>query len=93
MIGDTLNDLTNLFSAKDKVARWRAEWENAGARMDLAQHDERCAELLSQHEPVASLGLDRQRLRLVLNYIRHGDLKRLDREFEELRIGETHSSK
>ena len=81
----TRNDLGAYFNAQD-VTRWRrAEWEGAIARMELAQQNERCAELMSQHEPVNSLGLDRERLRLVLSYIHHGDRARLDREFIELR--------
>lgn len=80
-----MSDLSTLFHAQTKTARWRAEWENASARMDLAQRDERAALLLSQHEPVASLGLDRERLRLVLGFLNHGDLARLDRDFSDLR--------
>ena len=83
-----MSDLAVLFSAYEKVARRVAEFENASARLELARIEEHCAYLISQHEPVASLKLDRERLRLVLNYIRYGDLKRLDREFEELRIEE-----
>lgn len=78
-----MSDLSELFSEQEKVARWRAESENANARLQLARM---CARLISQHEPVAALGLDRERLRLALNYIRHGDLKRFDREFDELRV-------
>jgi len=81
-----MSDLSVLFSEQDKVARWMAESENASARLQIARMNEHCARLISQHEPVASLGIDRERLRLVLNYVRHGDLARLDREFEELRV-------
>lgn len=80
-----MNDLRNLFQTQDVVRRWQAESENAAARLELAQHSERMAHLLSQHEPVASLGLDRERLRLVLQFINHGDLARLDRDFLQLR--------
>lgn len=80
------NDLAILFQEQDRVARWKAESENAGARLQIARMNEHCAHLISQHEPVAALGLDRERLRLVLNYVRHGDLGRLDREFRELRM-------
>lgn len=83
-----MNDLQVLFSEHDRVARWKAESENANARLQLARMNEHCAHLISQHEPVASLGLDREKLRLVLNYVRHGDLHRLAREFEELRVTE-----
>ena len=83
-----MSDLAHLFHAQDRTKRWRAEWENASARMELAQHEERIAHLLSQHEPVASLGLDRERLGLALAYIQHGDIARLNRDFYELRKAE-----
>lgn len=80
------NDLGRLFSAHEQVKRWTAERENASARLELAQIRERSAHLLSQHEPVASLGLDREALRVALNFLAHGDLHRLGREHEELRV-------
>jgi len=83
-----MNDLSILFKEEDNVRRWNAELENATARLELARMNKNCAHLLSQHEPVAAIGLDRERLRLALNYVRHGDLSRLSREFEELRISE-----
>lgn len=78
-----MSDLIVLFQEQDRVKRWKAEVENANAQLQIARMNEHCTYLISQHEPVASLGLDRERLRLVLSYVRHGDLKRLDREFEE----------
>ena len=83
-----MNDLMALYAANDKVARWRAESENASARLELAKISENCAHLLSQHEPVNSLGLDRERLRLALGFVNHGDTSRLMRDFEELRVSE-----
>ena len=79
------DDFGSYMHAKDFTNWKRAEWENSIARYELAQQNERCAMLMSQHEPVASLGLDRERLRLVLAFVKHGDLQRLDREFLELR--------
>ena len=76
-------DLLDVFRAQDAARRWNAESENATARRELACHDERIALLLSQHEPVASLGIDREALRLALDYIHHGDLDRLKREMEK----------
>jgi ribosomal protein S27AE len=73
-------DLARYFSATDKVARWKAECENSSARLELAHHDERMAMLLSQHEPVFSIGIDREKLRLILHFIQHGDLNRLERD-------------
>ena len=78
-----MNDLQNLFMAQEKTARRRAEWEGAAARMELAQYEERMARLMSQHEPVAELGIDRERLRLILSYVQHGDQGRLARDVSE----------
>jgi len=76
------NDLSVLFSKEEEVRRWQAERENASARLDLAQIRKNCAHLISQHEPVASLGIDREMLRLALQYVQHGDEKRLIRDLE-----------
>lgn len=81
-MSNPITDLLDLYRAHDSVSRWKAERENADARLQLARHEECIAHLLSQHEPVASLGLDREKLRFALDYIRHGDLKRLLREIE-----------
>ena len=78
-----MNDLSILFSAQEKTKRWWAERENASARYELAKIDEHCAYLLSQHEPVASMNLDREKLRIVFSYLKHGNLKRLNKDFEE----------
>jgi hypothetical protein len=77
-----MNDLARLYRASDQVQRWRAENENASARLILAEHEERIATLLSQHEPVATLGLDREKLRIALAYISHGDMDRLRRNIK-----------
>ena len=78
-----MNDLSVLFSAQEKSRRWMAERENASARYELAKIDERCAYLLSQHEPVVSMGLDREKLRIVFSYLKHGNLPRLNRDIQE----------
>ena len=78
-----MNDLSVLFSAEETSRRWMAERENASARYQLAKIKEHCAYLLSQHEPVASLRLDREKLRIVFRYLNHGDLHRLNREAQE----------
>lgn len=77
-------DLGTLFSAQEEKRRWRAERDNATARLELAITREACATLVSQHQPVASLGIDRDVLRVLLAYVRHGDDKRRDRELAEL---------
>lgn len=81
-----MNDLERLFKEQDQVARWRAEVENATARLQIARMNEHCAYLMSQYDPVHSFGLDRDRLRLLLDYVRHGDLARLAREHEALQV-------
>ena len=88
-----MNDLSVLFQAEDHVLRWKAEMENAMARYELAQMRKRIAYLISQHEPVASLGIHRERLRTALAYIQHGDLVRLEREFEAQRVSEARGEK
>jgi hypothetical protein len=77
-------DLARLFSAHDKVERWSAERENATARLELARREENSAFLLSQHEPVATLGMDREGLRVLLAFLYHGDKARLNREIAAL---------
>lgn len=77
------HDLQALFSAQEEVRRWRAESENASARLQLATAKEARATLLSQHEPVASLGMDREALRILLSFTVHGDNKRMHREVAE----------
>ncbi len=74
------NDLARLFSSHEQVARWRAESENASARLDLALTREASAFLLSQYEPVNKLGVNREPLRVLLAYLAHHDKKRLERE-------------
>lgn len=73
-------DLGALFSAQGDVARWRAERENACARLELACACESRAYLLSQHEPLASLGIDREVMRKLLAFTAHHDKDRLRRE-------------
>lgn len=78
------NDLTALFDAQEQVRRWSAESENASARLELARTKEARAFLLSQHEPVASLGIDRNVLRVLLAFTAHHDHARLKRELQAL---------
>ena len=78
-----MSDLCSLFMREETTRRWRAERENASARLELALIYEHIAYLISQHEPVASLGIDRNELRAILAYIHHGDINRLKREVVE----------
>lgn len=77
-------DLAALFEAQSHVRRWQAECENAAARLELARRQEAAAVLLSQHEPVARLGIDRERLRVLLSFLVHTNKERLDREINRL---------
>lgn len=56
--------------AETRVAR--AEYNSASRALDLALIRERCAEVISQHQPVAALGLDRDALAKVLTYVLTG---------------------
>lgn len=72
-----MSDLSDLFAAQDKTRRWRAERENASARYELALIEERCAMLISQYEPINSIGIDREKLRLVFRFLRNGNVNTL----------------
>jgi hypothetical protein len=69
---------------EEAVRRWRAENENSSARLEIASARRNCALLLSQHDPVAKLGIDREKLRAVLAYVWHGDVARMERDFAKL---------
>ena len=71
----------------DAVRRWEAECENAGAQLELARTRECCRLLVSQHDPVHSLGVDRDALKVLLDFVLHHDPQRLRRECEKL-LGE-----
>lgn len=79
-----MNEFGMYPSNNDTVRRWMAEYENASARLELARTRECCALLLSQHDPVYSLGVDRARLKVLLDFVRHHDPARLRRECEAL---------
>ena len=69
-------------SNTDEVRRWESERENATARLELARIRECCKLLVSQHDPVHSLGIDRDALRILLEFVQHHDVKRLRRDCE-----------
>jgi hypothetical protein len=81
-------DLSNFFHAQDETARWRAESERASARLDIARMKQSMALLISQFEPLESIGLDRDKLRVIFSYIGHGDLGRLARDIQTLNVTE-----
>lgn len=70
-----------------EVKRWAAERENAEANRQLALTRACCRLLLSQHDPVKSLGIDRDQLKVVLDFVMHHDPERLRRECEALLSG------
>lgn len=79
-----MNEFGMYPSNNDTVRRWMAERDNAEARLALAWTRECCALLLSQHDPVYSLGFDRARLKVLLDFVQHHDPARLRRECEAL---------
>ena len=79
-----MNEFGMYPSNNDTVRRWMAEYENASAQLELARTRECCALLLSQHDPVYSLGVDRARLKVLLDFVLHHDPARLRRECEAL---------
>lgn len=73
-----MSDLTSLYQAEDEIKRWTAERENAVARLELAQIKRNAAYLISQHQPVAQSGINREMLRCFLSFLAHGNLTRLE---------------
>jgi len=67
-----MSDLNTLFYREEETRRWRAESENASARLELAHMRERMAFLISQHEPLHGLNLDRETIRKVFTFIERG---------------------
>lgn len=79
-----MNEFGMYPSNTDEVRRWTAERENATARLKLARTRECGRLLLSQHDPVYSLGIDRNALKVLLDFTQHHDTSRLRRECEAL---------
>lgn len=77
-----MNEFGMYPSNTDEVRRWKAEGENASARLELARTRECCRLLISQHDPVFSMGVDRDVLKILLGFIAHHDTARLRRECE-----------
>ena len=70
-----INDFSNYTHRQTETKLARAESEAASVRVELRLLRERCAELMSQHEPLAGLGVDRELVRQVLHYVQCGRLK------------------
>lgn len=65
------------------VQRWKAERENADARLEIAKTRECINLLLNQYEPLYSLGIDREALRILLLFLTHHDSDRLERDVSQ----------
>lgn len=77
-----MNEFGMYPSNTDTVKRWMAERENATARVDLEKTRECCRLLVSQYDPVFSLGINRDALKVLLDFVQHHDPSRLRRDCE-----------
>lgn len=68
----------------EEVRRWQAERENASAKVRLAMTKNCCKLLISQKDPVNMLGIDREKLKVLLDFVQHHDSERLREECEAL---------
>ena len=75
-------DLSHYYHQQEVTRRWRAERENSSARLELSQIKERMLYLLCQHEPIHRMGLDREKVRILLDFLHHGDKERMNRNIE-----------
>ena len=69
------NDFADYQHAQTATALARSEYNRASINLELEKVRERCAELMSQAEPVVSLDIDREKVRQLLNYVLCGRLK------------------
>lgn len=83
-----MNEFGMYPSNTDAARHWTAARENATARLELARTRECCSLLVSQHDPVFSLGIDRAALKVLLSFVQHHDTARLRRECETLIAGD-----
>jgi hypothetical protein len=67
-----MGDFVQFMRAKEVTEKYYAQYDAAGAHLEKARMEERCAQLLSQHEPVASIGIDREKLRVIIDFIKTG---------------------
>jgi len=79
-----MSDLANLFRCEEETRRWYAEYNYSSAMLDIARISEHMSYLISQHEPLNRIGVDREKLRCLFSYLKHGDLHRLDNDIEKL---------
>lgn len=67
-------DFNRYMSAQETTRRYRAERNAASAHVDAAEMRERCAQVMSQHEPLNTLGIDREAARRLVRFIQCGRL-------------------
>jgi len=70
-----VNDFGNYLHRQTETKLARANADAASATVELRIMRERCAELMSQYEPLNGLGVDREVVRQVLHYVQCGRLK------------------
>ena len=78
-----MSGFARLMHAETEVLRAQEAYSHGATHLQLSRMRRNMAFLLSQHEPVKSLGIDRDRLRLALEFIEHGDEKRCARDLVE----------
>lgn len=86
-MSDAINDTVRRVTTGLELDRARERANYASAAVDVARMRHAAALLVSQHEPVASLGMDRDQLRVLLRYVDHGDETRMWRELAALKEG------
>lgn len=79
-----MNEFGMYPSNTDAARHWTAARDNASSQLELARVRECCRLLVSQYDPVASLGIDRDALKVLLSFVQHHDTARLRRECETL---------
>lgn len=69
-----MSDFAAYMRAKTVTAEKRARYDHAAAALELAIMKERCAEILSQHEPLNTLGIDRDAAAKLIQFIHRGHI-------------------
>lgn len=87
-----MSDLELLFKAEARVDRWRAEYNYASSQLDLSTTRRNMKHLISQYEPLNSIDIDRDKLRVVFSYVEHGNITRLKTEIWNLENGKRKES-
>jgi hypothetical protein len=66
--------MNDYMRAKERTATARAKFEAASNMLERRIIEERMAELISQHDPVNTIGIDRDKLSAALYYAKTGRL-------------------